>query len=384
MKTLIMKSALDVRPDLQKFLFRRGFLISRNSFDDIIEQFPFYGNWTSIQLGEYHFMAHKDTGFHYCVTDHATYFIMGHCYNPFTMEHEEVKQLVYIAEAYQHPEEFQRRIDELTGVFVLGWFDKEKISFLTDPSGIQSAFYGIIDNNFLITSHAQLIGDLYGLSKSQLVEELLAYKWYSRVKGGYLPADLSPFDPVKRVVPNILFTHAVPNQRGGDGRQQVSTHRFYPLRNLPICNTVLDYDRTICEASNILKLGAELVLKKWSNPALSLTGGIDSNTTFAAANGHYSDFATFTYLSEHKESIDVEAAEKIAAHFNVKHSTYHIPMDNAEIDDFDIKAAILAHNNGYVTPAKKVNDLRKRIYLAEHCPYDVEVKSWVSETIRAY
>lgn len=374
-----MQKELASRPDLQKYLFRRGFLVSRQAFEPL-DSFPFYGNWDTVKLGDYFFMTHRECHFHHFADGKTTFFILGHSYNPFTMETDETEQLSRIAAAYG-TEDFQDRIDELTGVFVLGWFDDSQIRFMADPSGMQSAYYGEVEGNFMLTSHPQLIGDLYGLQRSPLAEELLHYKWYGRVMGAYLPADMSQFEEVRRVVPNILFTYTPPRSTGTPGA--IATERFYPLRDLAECKDEADYDRTIRAAADILKNGAALVLRKWKRPAISLTGGIDSNTTFAAANGHYDAYETFSYLSAPKETIDVEAAEKIAARFRTKHTLYRIPENNDEIRDFDLKSAILAHNSGYIAP-RRVNELRKRIFLEEHCPYDVEVKSWVSETIRAY
>ncbi len=240
---------------------------------------------------------------------------------------------------------------------------------------MQSAYYGQVQDNFMITSHPQIIGDLYDLPMDDFVKELVNYKWYNRVKGCYLPGDLSAFKEVKRIVPNIEFTYC---------NGTVASHRFYPLKDLTECKSIDEYNDVIEKAATILKNNAELVLKKWNCPAISLTGGIDSNTTFAAANGHYTEYETFSYLSAHKETIDVEAAKKIASRFKTKHTIYEIPVNNLNIQDFELKEAILNHNSGYIAPRRKENEIRKRIYLEEHCNNDVEVKSWVSETIRAY
>ena len=368
--------ALNERADLQHLLFRRGWIISRKSLDEKLSDFPFYGHWISREETGWHFMTHEDAHCHIYQEGERTYFLMGHCYNPFTGEWEEKKQLAHIAEAVEDKEEFQSRIDELTGVFVLGWIEEDNISFLVDPSGMQSAYYGEVGDNFVITSHTQLAGDLYGLEMTDFVKELIAYKWYPRVMGCYLPADLTPYKEMRRVVPNIFYREDLKSRK-------LSHYRFYPLRDLKECTTAEEYDVTIRAAADILRNGAELVLKKWKHPAISLTGGIDSNTTFAAANGHYSEFETFSYLSAPKEVIDVEAAKKIAAQFHTKHTVYQIPSDSSGIQDFDIKDAILRHNDGYIVMLKG-NEMRKRIWLEEHCPNDVEVKSWVSENVRAY
>ena len=116
---------------------------------------------------------------------------------------------------------------------------------------------------------------------------------------------------------------------------------------------------------------------------ISLTGGIDSNTTFAAANGVYEKVGVFSYYSAPKEKPDVKAAGEIAKHFNVKRKLYRIPESKEELEDYDEISRIIAHNDGYIAPLNE-NEIRKRIYLLKNFKGDIEVKSWVSETIRAY
>lgn len=74
---------------------------------------------------------------------------------------------------------------------------------------------------------------------------------------------------------------------------------------------------------------------------------------------------------------------KIAKAFGVKHHIYNIPDNSNEISDYDLKVEIQRHNSGYIAE-RKPNESRKRFYLEENCGCDVEVKSWVSETIRGY
>ena len=371
-----LKKKLDGRKDLQTMLFRRAWLISKDSLDNKMSTFPFYGNWKSVDLGVLHIYVHNTLNIHYIETKSGKFFLCGHCYNPFTMEHSEEKCLTRIAESY-NMSDFWDKISEITGVFILGWINEEgNINVITDPCGMQSSFYGEVDGNFLITSHCQLLSDLYGLKMNDLTKELLDYKWYYRVMGPYLPGDMTQFNEVTRIVPNIVYTY---NHKNG----KVTHKRFYPLTDNPQVKDEKEYLEVIKKAADILKNGAELVLRKWQNPAISLTGGIDSNTTFAACNGNYDQYATFSYLSAHKETIDVDAAKIIAARFNVKHTVYTIPENSDGLKDFELKKEIINHNDGYIYRLRD-NEMRKRIYLEQVLPYDVELKSWVSETIRAY
>lgn len=86
-----LKEKLNSRPDLQHFLFCRGWLISRKPLDKKMDDFPFYGHWNSKEAAGWHFMTHEDTCCHIYADKKRTYFLMGHCYNPFTMQWEEEK-----------------------------------------------------------------------------------------------------------------------------------------------------------------------------------------------------------------------------------------------------------------------------------------------------
>lgn len=364
---------LSGREDLQKNLFIRGFLITDQSIENV-NSFPFYGNWEFAYHGGFCFAHHvlADNCALY-ESDGKLFFLMGHAYNPFTMEYRERSLLEYLAAAYG-TEEYLNRINELTGVFVLGSLVDGKLEFLTDPSGMQSACYGVIDGKFYLSSHAQLIGDLCGLQMDPLVKELVEYKWYRRVMGSYLPADLTPFAQVKRAVPNIRYWLK---------EKTVEHKRFWPTEDAIPADNARNYDDVIDQAAMILKNNMALIPKKWERPWISLTGGIDSNTTFAAANGCYEGYQSFSYVSAEKEIPDAEAAKRISERFHVPHHVYHIPDRNEDVADFEIIRDILRHNNGYVAE-RNDNETRKRAYLQNAAGCDVEVKSWTSETIRCY
>lgn len=364
---------LNNNSNLKKDLFIRGFLITNKRIEDISD-FPFYGNWRVIESSGYYFMAHNLTGMHMYVTEEGnTFFIMGHAYNPFTMEYSEEKILAHIADSYG-TSDYIERINDITGVFVYGAIIDGKLEYLVDPSGMQSACYGKIEENFYLSSHPQLIGDLCNLEMDEFVRELIQYKWYSRVMGPYLPCDLTPFSEVKRIVPSNIYKY----QGGG-----VSHKRYWPLKDVKEAIEDRDYQQVIQEAAEILKNNMELITKKWSKPWISLTGGIDSNTTFAAGNGNYDKFETFSYISVEKELPDADAAKKVASRFGLIHHEFNIPSENGALELFEEKRELFRHNNGYIAELYD-NEARKKFYLRENADCDVEVKSWVSETIRGY
>lgn len=366
-----IQELLDRKPPLRQYLFARGFLLTNASVD--LKAFPFYGLWNKTAIGSaYSAYTHKLQRLAVVQKGDRFFFLFGHAYNPFTMETEEAIILQKIADAYGTAE-YQSCIDEITGVFLYGVAKGENLEFLVDPAGMQSVCYGMINGTFSVASHSQLLGDMFDLHTSDIVKELIHYKWYHRVMGDYLPADMTPFTEVKRVVPGALFCF----------QEKTITHkRFWPREEIRSA-TGIEYKRVIRDAAKILKRNMHLVSEKWESPAISLTGGIDSNTTFAAANGDYEHFHAFSYVSAEKEKRDAEAAQVIADHFNVPFQRYDIPDDNRQLENYRELVEILKHNNGYVITQNE-NEYRKRAFLIQNLTCDVEVKSWVSETIRAY
>ena len=361
------------KPDLSKYLFVRGFLLSSDNSINT-DEFPFCGNWNkSVVNKNYTAYTHKWQKFTKFEKDGVVFFVFGSVYNPFTMEIDETEILKRISEKY-FSGEYQDAVDEITGVYVTGYISESGVYYQVDPSGMQSAYSGIVNGNFYFTSHPQIIGDLCGLKMTAIAKELTEYRWYYRVMGAYLPADLSPFDEIKRVVPNIEYKY--------DG-EKITHKRFYPLKDLKEVANEEEYNAVIEQGAEILKNNMELVSRKWEKPYISLTGGIDSNTTFAAANGIYDRFKVFNYVSAEKETIDAEAAKTIADRFGVERLLFNIPETTDGIENYDEMIEIINHNNGYVI-IQPYNEYRKRIFLMENLDCDVEVKSWVSETIRAY
>ena len=361
------------KPELSEYLFCRGFLLTDNKNIDTIE-FPFCGNWNSEVVNEeFTAYTHKWQKFTKYESNGVVFFVFGSIYDPFIMEYDETAILKHIAVRFEKGE-YQDAVDEITGVFVTGYIADGEIHYQVDPSGMQSAYNGVVNGNLYITSHPQIVGDLCDLKISAIAKELTEYKWYYRVMGAYLPSDLSPFDDVKRIVPNNEYTF--------DG-DSIVHKRFYPLKDLKEVSGEEEYNEVISKGAEILKNNMKLVSEKWEKPYISLTGGIDSNTTFAAANGFYDKFKVFNYVSAEKETIDAEAAEKIAKRFDVERLLFNIPDSSDELDNYEEIVAISKHNNGYVITHPD-NENRKRVYLIENLDCEVEVKSWTSETIRAY
>lgn len=370
----MLKNILDKKEDFQKYLYIRGFIITNKDLD-CENEYPFYGNWSMTKVGSFNVWVNNLQKLFYLEKEGRSFFLIGHAYNPFTMDHDESIILEKIAQAYMLGEkEYYKVINELTGLFILGFIEGNDITFLLDCSGMLYGCYGYIDGKIYIASHMQLIGDLCNLEMDEYVKKLISYKWYKYMLGNYLPGDLTAFSEVKRIIPNTCVSFK---------ENKFSINRFFPNEELLMCKNKEDYESTIKQVAQIMNNSMNLITQKWKNPAISLTGGVDSNTTFAAANGIYDRFKTFSYISMYRESVDADAAKKISKAFNVKHTIYEIPDVNEKIKDYDIYFLILTQNQGDIGYTRD-NEIRKRITLQQNHDFDVEVKSWISETVRAY
>jgi hypothetical protein len=289
------------------------------------------------------------------------------------MEYRENEILRIISTKYNTSGYFEA-VDEITGIFILGVVTKKGIEFLLDASGMQYGCYGVVRGKLYITSHMRLVGDLCKLKISDYVKRLINYRWYQYMLGNYMPGDITCYEEIVRIIPNTYVRY----ERG-----KFKVDRFYPSRPISMCKTEQEYQAVINEASQVMKNTMALIPLKWEKPAISLTGGVDSNTTFASANGQYDKYTTFSYVSLYRESVDAEKAREISMRFNVPHADYIIPEKNEEIPHFELYKKILEWNDGGIGHYRD-SEARKKITLIRTEVCDVEVKSWVSETVRAY
>lgn len=366
-----IETILNEKPYLRKYLFVRGFLMTDEAQD--AAGYPFYGSWVHETVEGYHFYNHPALKLHHRKGARRTCFLEGHAYDPFTMETDEGGILQKMADADSEAAVYEI-LNQLTGVFTCGWFDSGKLTLVSDCASMQIAYYGNIGGHLYVSTHMQLIGDLCGLEVSEYVQRLVSYRFY-RYYGAFLPGDISSYDGVKRVVPNTAVIY-----KNGE----FSISRFYPKKALVPCTTDEEYSDKIEFISDIMRRNVELIARKWEHPAISMSGGMDSKGTVAAANGIYDRFRLFSYISMPGEQIDADAAHKIAEAIGAEHRIDRISDNDDDFADIDEFRAILEHNFGNIGKTNR-NDVRKRVFYTQegHCDFDIEAKSWVSEVGRA-
>lgn len=361
-----MKELLEAYPLYRKKLYIRGFLLTDAETDE--EEYPFYGKWSSIGFAGRKLLVHPEQRVCMVKTDCLTMALVGHAYNPFTMQSDENEIVSELAELFAENEKaFWESFNELTGTFVLMWYDGS-LHIVGDASGMMTVFYAEKDGRAYISSHTMLLGELLNLEMSSYAKRIIGYRFFGLL-GNSLPGDITQFEGMKRLVPNHVCTFA-------DGSFQ--NKRFYwPVK------VEKEYNDILKQAADILNRSMKLIPEKWKKPAVSMTGGCDSKTTLACAKGSYDKYRYYSYTSSESEQVDADAAHEICVALGLEHKIYEIPESLGDEDNFDVVAKILRWNSGDIIDCNR-NDVRKRIVLDRIDDFDVEVKSWASEIGRAY
>ena len=350
----------------------RGFFITDS--DSVVVP-SWLEQWDLYRIAGMLFYVHPNQTLFFVEYEGDTFFLIGHAFNPFTSEIDEEEILKVIARKKKCDEEHLfDYINSITGVFVLGMISDNHITVLLDCAGMMAGYYGLVEDVLIITSHSVIPAVIFGLQRTEYVERLLKYKFY-KLYGKYLPGDISPYQEIKRIVPNTFIE--IDNKW-----KKIRVERFFPRAALNLITSEAEYQKQLCEITKILESTMAQIAKKWQKPAISLTGGMDSKTTLSAAKGCYNAFQYFSYVTTKAESVDADAAHIICGAMNLNHRRYDIAVDPSSYEDFDDVKAILAFNNDFLG-STNINDICKRIYFAENDDFDVEVKSWVSEIARA-
>ena len=268
-------------------------------------------------------------------------------------------------------QEFWRIVNELTGIFVIGKIENNKLIMVNDAAGIQCVFYGFFKGNVHVASHTHMLEDVCGVKRDGYVTRLVKYKYYP-LFGKHLPGDITPYKEFKRLIPN----HYV------EISDKIKIKRFWPTDQYKEY-AADEGEKAIKKIADLLQKNLQLITEKWEKPAISLTGGCDSKTTLACTNGLYDKFKYFSYISQDTEKIDADAAHEICEKLNLPHKIYIIPSSDKEIDDIEEVRKTLQINCGDIGKSNE-NDVRKRAFFSKIDDFDVEVKSWVSECGRAY
>lgn len=362
---------LEKCPQYQGMLFCRGYIITSEKLENM-NSYPFYNNWREVEYKystdkkKLNVYVHKWQSCSVFEEDGLSITIIGHAYNPINMQQRESDILKNCLDSYKDSEDaFFDKVSELTGIHLIMLRDRYKTIVLQDCCGIMPVFYGEIKNQLYLSSHSQLLADICGLEMAQEVRKYIGAPFY-KVGITQLCGLETPFSELTMLSPNTYIN-----------LENMTVVRFYPRADIIPANQY-----TTSEIEQILKNSINLCIDKWKC-SISLTGGVDSKMTLAAANEFYDKLAFFSYSSSKAEYKDVVAASEICQNLGLKHTIYDIPKNKSEIRDFDIIAKVMQHNQGYIRKEENPDAL-KRSYLANNADIEVEIRSNVSEVGRAF
>lgn len=365
MNTCDIKNIMSENPQLRDKLFARGFYFTDDKVNDF--NYPFYGLWKKEKISNYTIMVNPKQTYYIKSLNGKSLILIGHAYNPFSLIADENIILQELLDA-EGSTKFWNTFNELTGVFTLIGIHNKQVYLVGDPSCMQCAFYTNRNEHIYIASHTCLLGDLLSLDWNPYVKKMSQYRFF-HLLGNALPGNLTQFSEVERMVPNhyIVFSN-----------NKTEVKRFYWPISSDKVNTEIER-----EAAYILHNNLKLIALKWNKPAISMTGGCDSKTTLACANGLYDKFSYFSYISSESEAVDAKAAHEICINLGLEHTVYNISEHDTDFDGIEETRHILEWNTGDIIPINR-NDVRKRKFFEDILDFDVEVKSWGSEIGRSY
>lgn len=368
-----IQERLDQNEKYRLCLFPRAYLLT-NALIACEEQYPFYGLWQHRRIQGFSVFSHPETNVFFCEKGSSAAVLIGHAYNPFSGETSENAILAQILESSLSGKTvLMNSINELTGVFVIVLISPDRIWAIQDCGGQKMLYFGKIGKHLVLTSTPQLAADVFHLVWDPEVDRLLHTKGYYR-GSGYLPGNLSPYQELKRLGCNTALDYTA---------NSFHIERVYPFIQRTELQSEAEKLEAVEEMYRIFSANIALAMKKWPRVGLSLTGGMDSKTTFACAKPFYNDFFCYSFESKESEKLDAEAAAQICRAVGVEHHYDRIPSDPAKLPDYEFLHQIIEHNTSHICKLHP-NEIRKYIWLRMQNDFDVEIKSDMSEVGRAY
>lgn len=367
-----MYALIKEKPQYEELLFSKGYMIT-DDHDIDKSLHPFCRkDWIVDHLYDFDIWHDSRLKLFECRKEDGIYFMLGHAYNPFTMDYME--DIILEKMPKYDDASFWEYESGITGIYLLGIINEKGMKFWGDCTGKLMMYHGVIHDHCYVASHSRMIADMFDLEEDPYVTELKNYKYYPLL-GCFLPGTLSPFKDIKRIVPNYLYEYY-----GKD----ISYSRFFPFGPIKNCANEEEYQEVVEKTADIMKNNMIMCAKKWPDrAAISLTGGRDRGLTFSAAVPAFDELKYFSYASKPEELVDFEAAGEICKAFNLEHIKYRIDDEEISSDEFEAYKEIIAYNMGNIGYVRD-NEVRKRIVLKRKKDFDVEIKSWVSEVARAY
>ena len=224
-------------------------------------------------------------------------------------------------------------LDHCCGRFIVIYSFDNKIFALNDATGMKSIYYAIIPK-ISIASHVRILAEQYNISFDNEMLNDIKVSHMRNSNMSFLPGFATKYCGICCLTPNTSLSLT-------DGTIQ----RYFPRENL----SSISSRKSIEYATSILK---ELCLKWCSSYplAVSITSGVDSRLTTAAARECVDRIMFFTYVrrSEIVNIVDYEIAKQLLDDFNLKlfilNFDHEIDQNDSQFDDYSLFRQIMDMN----------------------------------------
>lgn len=300
-------------------LFKRGFLATGRAtagYDS-----PYYehvlASWRTEPFGD--LVLHHDPSvtLHRHEGEGVVVALLGFAVDPVNGYADTTQSVKRLHSSFLRSEDaFFDYLDLLTGRFVLFVKSHDRSFVLQDAAGTRTLFYDTSQEEPLLSSHVALLALLTDRDATAAARELMRADGY--VRGfRHFPGVTTPYEGIRALTPNTLLT--VPGNR---------VERFFPRKPLEARGVT---EVLVDELAGLFLRQAEL-LSQTHGIAISLTGGVDSRLTLAAALAAGSDVTCFTYVESETDRRDAELAADLCGRAGVEYSAYPVDRSTCGLD----------------------------------------------------
>jgi asparagine synthetase B (glutamine-hydrolysing) len=270
---------------------------------------------------------HPETPLRHQVGDGGSVVLIGHAFAvPADRTVEAVLNELVAAET---DDLFLESLDALSGRFALLVLKKSAKRVFHDPVGSRSLFYRA-SGAFCVSSHAELIANVFGHQRNRAVRELMATDRYMTMNTKYLPGDLTVYEEVYALVPNNYYDVA-------DGK----TVRYWPRRD----RRPTSFEEFFRELDDYFTaLVSDL---RDHRPIVGVTGGIDCRVLLAAFRCRGLEVRGVTWLDRATRERELPSVMEVAARASKEHTflPFRRPTDEAP----EIASAAMRNVGGFRT-----------------------------------
>jgi hypothetical protein len=206
-------------------------------------------------------------------------------------------------------------LDRLGGRFVIARVENGDLRVVQDATAMRSLFYQI-SGPAVVASHASLLAKIVHAQQNADFGSYLCRTRFTAWSERYLPGHMTPWDGIHPMTANMsLLLHV---------RQLTRVWPRGPLQLRDPSSAAEDVLRLMrAQADNLFRRGRPV--------AVSLTEGLDSNTTLWAIRQWWPKTEFFTYFGQSYMKPDKEGAQAIARELRLSHRLIEI-AENLEPD----------------------------------------------------